>query len=219
MKIEPFALQGLIRDKFNQNELTENNVADDPFHQFSVWLAEARQTGIFPFPTAFSLSTLSRDNFPSSRTVIMRSQSSDGILFYTQYGSAKALDISHNPNVCAHFYWPIIERQIQINGVCNRISEEEADDGFRELSRENQLAAWASLQSEEVNKIAELEEKFSGFEKLFQDRQIPRPSRWGGFKIEPVLFEFWQHRPFHFNDRIRYKPNADGSWIIQRISP
>ena len=219
MKTEPFSFQSQLRERFNRSELNENSVAENPFVQFALWLDEAKQTGIFPFPNTFSLCTVGKDNSPSSRIVLMRRQTEEGILFYTQYGSRKANDISHNPEVCANFYWPVVERQIQIAGLCSKISEAEADTGFRELSRENQLSAWASLQSEEVRHMDELEEKFNGFAKLFNAREIPRPSRWGGFLIEPHTFEFWQFRPMHFNDRIRYKQTKDRSWKIQRVAP
>ncbi len=208
-----------IRERFDQIPFEETNAIANPVSQMENWIQDAEATGLFIFPQTFSLSTVNSLSQPSSRIVIMKDLSAEGLSFFTHLGSSKAQDLEANPFVACNFYWPILERQIKILGIAKKVGHETSDAWFANRPRQSQISAWASSQSERIQNAQELESKFEKFEKLFKGREIPRPSLWGGYLIVPNRFEFWQLRQNHFHDCLRYEKDGKESWHIQRISP
>ncbi len=166
------------------------------------------------------LSTVTAEGIPQSRTVLMKDFDDAGLVFYTNYSSAKARDIAGNPNVCALFYWPSLQRQVRFTGVAGKVSAAESDAYFRIRPRGSQLGAWASNQSQPIAGAAELRARFEQFEKQFEHTdEIPRPEDWGGYRIVPTRIEFWQGRENRLHDRIVYSQDEHGDWVHSRLAP
>ncbi len=208
---------GDLRRDYSLQELTESAVAADPFAQFANWFDEylASQPSE---PSAFVLSTVGTEGDPSSRVVLLKGFDEHGLVFFTNYTSKKARDMAHESRVAMTFFWPELERQIHVRGVAERTSREESETYFASRPVESKLGAWASKQSSELSDRSELEQEFETAKKRFDGGDIPCPEFWGGFRIVPSHFEFWQGRPSRLHDRICYELN-DGKWQIFRLYP
>ena len=206
-----------IRLDYSLKELDETHVDGDPIAQFALWMNEAIEAAANE-PTAMTLSTVFADNTPSSRVVLLKGFNSDGFVFFTNYESRKGRAIAENPNVALNFFWPELERQVNILGVASRVSAEESEAYFRSRPLASRLGAWASQQSAELNSRGELEQRFAEITAEYSDGNVPLPPFWGGFRVDPVRSEFWQGRKSRLHDRICYSL-VDQNWAISRLSP
>jgi pyridoxamine 5'-phosphate oxidase len=192
---------------------TEETASRDPFAQFGLWFAEAQGQ---PEPTAMSLATCV-DHQPSSRMVLLKEWDTRGFVFYSNHGSRKGAELERNPNVALLFFWPLLHRQIRIEGTASRTTREEAAAYFRTRARGAQVGAWASAQST-VTTRKELESRVAELEAEYTGREVPVPPYWGGYRVAPRVFEFWQGREHRLHDRLRYSKEAEG-FRIERLSP
>ncbi len=206
-----------LRRDYSLQELSEGAVAADPFVQFANWFDEylASQPSE---PSAFVLSTVGIEGVPSSRVVLLKGFDEHGLVFFTNYTSKKARDIEHERRVAMTFFWPELERQVHVRGVAERTSREESESYFASRPAASKLGAWVSKQSTELAGRSTLEEEFETVKKRFDDGEIPCPEFWGGFRIVPSRFEFWQGRRSRLHDRICYELK-DGGWNIVRLYP
>lgn len=207
-----------LRRDYTGGLLDESMVDPNPFRQFEKWFEEAVKAEIAD-PHAMVIATISQGRKPSARVVLLRGFEREGFVFYTNYRSHKGNDILQNPNVAAVFYWNELDRQVRIEGTVEKVDARNSDEYFHSRPRESQLAAWASNQSEVISDRAELDGLFKEYEKRFADQPVPRPENWGGFKIMPLSYEFWQGRPNRLHDRISYVPGKPGEWKIRRLAP
>jgi pyridoxamine 5'-phosphate oxidase len=206
-----------LRREYALQELSEDSVAADPFVQFANWFDEYLSSGP-PEPSAVVVSTVGDDGSPSSRVVLLKGFDPDGFVFFTNYESKKGRDISLNPSVALHFFWPELERQVAIAGRAERTSREESEAYFASRPSASRLGAWASKQSEHLSSRKELEDRLEEIRSRFNDEDIPCPPSWGGFRVVPTRFEFWQGRPSRLHDRICYELE-NGDWRILRLYP
>jgi len=207
-----------IRRDFSRNILAEGDVPRDPLDLLSVWLGEAI-AGSIPDSNAMSLSTIDREGFPVSRIVLLRGTSKNGLCFFTNYLSSKGQELGVNPKAALQFFWPELERQIRIRGVVEKLSSAESDEYFSSRPRESQLGAWASPQSEVIASRDVLDANLALYTEKFKEMKvIPRPPHWGGYRLAPVSFEFWQGRPSRLHDRLRARLDGD-LWCWQRLAP
>lgn len=207
-----------IRKEYMQRGLHESEVGADPIRQFEAWFDAARE--VTPLePNAMALATVGADGRPSLRMVLLKGVDERGFVFYTNYESRKGRELVDTPWAALTFFWPEMERQIRIEGQVERVSDEESDTYFHSRPIGSQLSASASRQSEVIPGREPLEERVAELAARYQDREIPRPENWGGFRVIPDFIEFWQGRPSRLHDRLRYRLSADGSWIIERLSP
>lgn len=210
------ALPGMNQE-YRFGKLEESDLAGNPFEQFVGWLEEAVKDKVAK-PNAMVLSTVSKQNSPSSRIVLLKGFSEKGFVFYTHYSSPKAKDLAVNPNAALLFFWPQQDRQIRISGRVEKTSLDESASYFHSRPDEAKLASWVSEQSGVISGRRELEEKMEELRRKFKDKQIPLPPAWGGYRLIPDGFEFWQGREHRLNDRLRYRKDS-GRWIIERLQP
>lgn len=188
----------------------------DPYELFNAWTEEAVDNGELE-PNAYVLSSVSSDGQPSSRIVYLKDNIDGKLVLYTNYSSLKGEEIANNSKVSMLFFWPKSSRQIRIQGICSKVPAEISDAYFATRPRGSQIGAWASFQSELLSSRDELDERVKEFEAKFPN-DVPRPDYWGGYWIEPTLFEFWQGRPSRLHDRIVFKA-SDSNWEIERLNP
>ena len=206
-----------LRQEYSLATLTEDKIQADPVTQFQKWFEDALQAEL-PEPHAMTVSTVSQSSRPSSRIVLLRNFDADGFLFYTNYKSKKSGEGEQNPFVALNFFWQQIERQVRIEGKMEKITAQESDDYFASRPRESQIGAWASAQSQVISSRTELEEQVKIVTEKFENSEIPRPPHWGGLRVIPDYFEFWQGRPGRLHDRITYRME-NGVWQISRLNP
>ena len=206
-----------IRQGYEDKGLDKEDLNADPFLQFESWLEEAKEKE--PIPTAMSLSTVSNNGEPALRTVLLKLFDKNGFVFFTNYKSRKADHIAVNHNVAALFNWIALERQVSINGIAEKIKSKESKKYFMNRPRGSQLGAWVSDQSSVLSSREILEMKLEELKLKFSDREIPLPDFWGGYRIIPKTFEFWQGRPNRLHDRFKYLKQGNDSWTIDRIAP
>ncbi len=206
-----------LKQEYSDTGVDQGDTDPDPVVQFALWYAQAVDSGIAE-PNGFSLCTVSAGSRPSQRTVLMKSYDNAGFVFYTNHGSRKARQIMENNQVSMLFPWYELHRQINIEGEVSRIHDDQSRAYFNSRPRASQVGAWASHQSEAIASRSLLEEQFRGMERKFQDREIPLPPFWGGYRIKPNRFEFWQGRSHRLHDRIVYLRDQ-GRWKITRLSP
>lgn len=207
-----------LRLNYALHTLSENDVNHDPFKQFGVWFQEALNSQLIE-PNAFTLATSSPDGRPSARTVLLKEFGPLGFVFYTNYESRKGHELAENPHAAILFTWLELQRQVRIEGVVEQVSREESEAYFQSRPRGSQVGAWASPQSRPIHgrealemNQAEQEARFAGIEKL------PVPPFWGGYRLKPVFFEFWQGRESRLHDRVVYHRENEG-WAIGRVAP
>ena len=205
-----------MRLNYEKSSIDFNNLFDNPFSFFSLWMNDA--INVVKEANAFVLSTVSNNNTPSSRVVLLKHFDQNGFIFYTNYESDKSIDISNNKFVSLNFYWPNLERQVRISGKANRISAEKSDAYFKSRPKESKIGALLSHQSEEIDLNYDFSERFQKIKDSFKNSEIKRPDNWGGIIIKPNFFEFWQGKPSRLHDRICYKIK-ENKWTLYRLSP
>jgi len=207
-----------FRREYTKKGLDRADLAPEPLEQFRQWFEQAVQADIVE-PNAMSLSTVGPDGRPSARTVLLKSYDKRGLGFFTNYESRKARDIAVQPKVAALFAWLDLERQVLVEGAAERVAPNESAEYFALRPYGSQLGAWVSAQSSVVTTRTELEEKLEELKRKHPEGQVPLPPNWGGFRIVPQIWEFWQGRPNRLHDRFRYLRGEAGVWIIERLAP
>jgi pyridoxamine 5'-phosphate oxidase len=207
-----------LRRDYSLTGLSEKDLARDPFRQFEKWFQEAEAAKI-PEPNAMILATVGRDARPSTRTVLLKGLDGRGFVFYTNLESRKGRELEANPHASLLFPWIALERQIIAEGSVTRVAREEAEAYFHSRPHSSQLAAWASAQSTIISGRAVLDEAMKALEKKYAGSVVPLPPHWGGFRLAPGTVEFWQGRRNRLHDRLRYRREKNGDWIIDRLSP
>lgn len=206
-----------LRKKYALIELSEDSVSKDPIEQFEIWFKDVIESSIVE-PSAMVLATANKEGIPTLRTVLLKSFDSRGFVFFTNYESRKAKDLLDNPNVSVLFLWKEVERQVRISGSIAKITTKESEEYFRSRPIESQLGAWASKQSTIIPSREYLVDKYEKYRAQFEGKEVPLPSFWGGYRIIPTEFEFWQGRENRLHDRICYEIKGKG-WHIYRLSP
>jgi pyridoxamine 5'-phosphate oxidase len=196
----------------------EPDLDPDPLVLFGRWFDEARDEGAFE-PTAVALATASADGVPSLRMVLMKAFDERGLTFFTNYGSRKAGELDVNPHAALLFYWPELGRQVRIEGEVMRVGRDESVTYAQSRSRPSQLSALASPQSRAVPDRAWLERRVAELADKHEGAEIPVREDWGGYRLAPASWEFWQHRPDRLHDRFRFEPDGGGGWVIERLGP
>ena len=197
--------------------LNKSNVDRDPIKQFAKWYQEATAFGIAE-TDAMTLATATKDGRPSARIVLLKDFDDRGFVFFTNYESRKAKDLAENPRACLVAYWLPVKRQVRIEGFVEQISETESEAYFQTRPLGSRIAAWASNQSEVVENRDALEQRYADLSERYGE-DVPRPPHWGGYRIDPEVIEFWQGRDNRLHDRLRYRLQADGTWVIERLGP
>ncbi|MGH7500591.1 MAG: pyridoxamine 5'-phosphate oxidase [Longimicrobiales bacterium] len=189
----------------------------DPIAMFATWFDDATRAGIL-MPEAMTLATATRDGRPSARMVLLKSFDAAGFVFFTNHGSRKAGELDANPRAALLFHWTVLQRQVRIEGVGQRISSEESFAYFRTRGRGSRIGAWASQQSQPLDRRETLEARAREFDARYPGDDVPLPPFWGGYRVEPENIEFWQGRANRLHDRLRYD-RVGTSWSITRLYP
>ncbi|OFW12247.1 MAG: pyridoxamine 5'-phosphate oxidase [Acidobacteria bacterium RIFCSPLOWO2_12_FULL_67_14] len=205
-----------IRREYLGEPLDEAHSDPDPFRQFSIWFEQVRP--LEPDQTAMALATATRDGHPSVRTVLLKGVDARGFVFFTNYGSRKAREIEQTGRAGLLFLWRSVERQVRIAGSVERVSGEESDAYFATRPIESRWSVYASRQSERLHDRAELDAAYAAAREAYGDR-VARPPWWGGYRVMPDEFEFWQGRENRLHDRLEYRRSSDGSWTRERLAP
>ncbi len=204
-----------FRKEYKQGSLEESSIDKNPVAQLRTWLEHATQAGVIE-PNAMTVSSVGANGRPSSRVVLLRGLEDSGLTFFTNYGSRKGQEFDAHGFACVNFWWGALERQVRVEGAISRVSSHESDAYFDSRPYESQLASAASPQSQPTTR-GELEALVAAL-RLKHPERVPRPDHWGGFRIVPDRFEFWQGRPARLHDRIVYVLEA-GFWKLQRLAP
>lgn len=197
--------------------LTEDQAGLDPLVLFDRWYREAREAGLY-LPESMALATATADGRPSVRQVLLKAFDERGFVFYTSYESRKGEEIAENPRAALAVHWPILQRQVRINGAVEMTTEEESTVYFSSRPRGSQIGAWASDQSSVLRDREELERRFRETQERFASGKVPLPPFWGGYRVIPETIEFWQGRANRLHDRLRYT-HRDAGWSIERLYP
>ena len=205
-----------MRKNYQQAELLESNAAKHPLEQFSLWLNQALSARI-PEANAMTLATVSSDLRPSTRVVLIKGYDEQGIVWFTNYHSRKGQELAGNPFAALQFHWVELERVVRIEGQVEKISEADSDAYYHSRPLASRIGAWASPQSQTIASREWLQQQLKHYEAQFQE-QPPRPPHWGGYRLVPDRWEFWQGRKSRLHDRLRYQLQ-DGQWLRQRLAP
>ena len=197
--------------------MNERDLDRDPLTQFGRWYEEARAGGAFE-PDAVAIATATPDGRPSARMVLLKGFDAEGLVFFTNYGSRKAAELEANPRAALLFHWPELGRQVRIEGAVVRATRAEAEAYAHNRPRQSQLSALASPQSQPVPSREWLEQRVEELDREHADQELPVREDWGGYRLVPDAWEFWQHRPNRLHDRFRYLPEPSG-WRIERLGP
>ncbi len=206
-----------LRKEYQFQSLSEDDVNNNPIVQFDTWWKEAVNAEIVEV-NAMTLATASTDGVPSARIVLLKEFTEKGFVFYTNYESYKAQQLAENPRASLLFFWKELERQIRITGLVEKVSEEESDAYFNSRPIGSRIGASASPQSHTIENRQWLEQKVKETEDTWND-ETKRPSFWGGYRVKPVIIEFWQGRPSRLHDRIQYTLQENGGWMKERLAP
>ena len=205
------------RREYDYGTLSRENLRSNPFEQFSLWMDQALEAEIVD-PTAMSVATVDTQGKPWQRMVLLKGFDERGFVFYTNLGSRKVADIISNPQVSLQFPWLQLDRQVIVGGKAEPLSDNENSDYFKSRPISSQLAAWASEQSSPIASREVLEAQFNAVQQRFESGEVPLPEFWGGYRIVPREFEFWQGGENRLHDRFSFQRDGD-SWIISRLSP
>jgi pyridoxamine 5'-phosphate oxidase len=205
-----------IRREYLGQPLSETDSDPDPFRQFSSWFEQVRE--LETDATAMALATATRDGHPSIRTVLLKGVDDRGFVFYTNYNSRKARELAATGHASLLFSWRSLERQVRVDGHAERVSAEESDAYFASRPIDSRWSVYASRQSDVIESRDVLESRFAIARQTYGD-QVPRPAWWGGYRIIPAEFEFWQGRPSRLHDRLRYVKQTPGAWRRERLAP
>lgn len=208
-----------LRRSYHHGELLESDAGPDPLALFRQWLHEAIEGGV-PEPNAMVVATATPGGVPSARTVLLKGLDERGLAFYTNYESGKAADLESNPVAALVFPWHAMERQVRVTGRVSKVDREESEAYFRSRPVESRLGAWASRQSTVVPDRETLDQAYQEMAERWpeEDPDIPLPDFWGGYRVSPVSYEFWQGRMGRLHDRLRYRLTA-GTWMLERLAP
>lgn len=205
-----------LRTDYSRAVLEESSAHASPFEQFNQWFEEALKAQI-PEPNAMTLATLGLDGRPKARVVLVKGLSERGFSFFTNYESNKGQELAANPQAALQFHWVELERQVRIEGRVEKLSEAESDAYYQSRPANSRLGAWASPQSQVIASRSVIEQREAQFRARFGD-QVLRPPHWGGYRLIPDCFEFWQGRPSRLHDRLRYRLEQQ-SWRMERLAP
>ena len=206
-----------LRLNYKKSAIDFKNLEDNPISFFLKWFDDALKVNKDE-ANACVLSTVSVENKPSSRVVLLKSVNEKGFTFFTNYKSNKSLDIQNNPNVSLNFYWPELERQVRITGIAEQISPKDSDEYFKNRPRESQMGAWLSHQSTSIGLYYNFIDTLNKLESTFKGKDVERPLHWGGYCIIPSKIEFWQGRPSRLHDRLLYEFD-ENVWNKKRLAP
>jgi pyridoxamine 5'-phosphate oxidase len=207
-----------LRREYTQRGLREEDLASDPFTQFGLWFDEVARADVRE-PNAMTLATATPEGRPSARMVLLKGVDTRGFSFFTNYESRKGGELSANPYAALVFFWVQLERQVRVEGRVERLPDEESDLYFASRPEGSQLGAWASQQSAVLPGRGPLEARYEELRAQHAGHEISRPPFWGGFRVAPETVEFWQGRANRLHDRLRYRRQTDGSWLVERLSP
>jgi len=206
-----------VSEALHERPLREEDLDPDPFRQFAAWYAEAGEA--VRIPEAMAVATATPDGSPSVRMVLLKQHGEDGFVFFTNYESRKGEELAANARAALLFYWDPLGRQVRIEGPVERTTAEETLEYVRTRPRGSRLSALASPQSRPVAGREELEERVASLTEQYSDTDLPVTENWGGFRVMPKLFEFWQNRSDRLHDRFIYRPDGAGGWTIERLAP
>ncbi|MDB2311054.1 pyridoxamine 5'-phosphate oxidase [Opitutales bacterium] len=207
-----------LREDYTKHALRATDLSADPFAQFEQWFQQAEECEVQE-PNAMCLATVSADGQPSTRVVLLKAFCSKGLVFYTNYESRKASELEANPKVAANFLWLPLQRQVNVRGRVERVSKVEALKYFISRPLASRLGAWSSPQSQVITSRQILEAKLDQMKRKFADGEVPLPDHWGGYRIVPETFEFWQGGSGRLHDRFMYRLDAAGGWTPERLAP
>lgn len=196
---------------------SEKTVDPNPFVQFGIWYYEHLNSGI-ALPEAMTVATASAEGKVSARTVLLKDYNEQGFVFFTNYRSNKGLQLSSNPGAAFLFFWPETAKQVRVEGIMEKVAEEESESYFKTRPRESQLSTWASLQSSIIPDRQHLNDRYEFYKNKYLGKPVERPPYWGGFRLTPAWFEFWQEGEFRLHDRITYTKRKE-MWVIERLAP
>jgi pyridoxamine 5'-phosphate oxidase len=206
-----------LRTEYKRASLDERDVAPDPFAQFGRWFRQAQDAKV-PEPNAMTLCTVDAQGRPAARIVLLKEVDARGFVFYSNHESRKGRELAARPLAALLFFWVELERQVRVEGAVEVVEASVADAYFRTRPRASRIGAWASPQSETLPDRAALEARFAEADRRFAGDDVPRPPRWGGYRVIPSAFEFWQGRASRLHDRIVYSPD-DSEWRTRRLAP
>lgn len=206
-----------LRKSYERAELNEDASHADPLQQFDQWLKDAI-TAQVPEPNAMTLATVASDLRPSTRVVLIKGFDASGIVWFTNYASRKGQELAGNPYAALQFHWVELERVVRIEGLVEKVSDEESDDYFHSRPLDSRIGAWASPQSEVITSRSVLVVNAAKYGAKFL-LQPPRPPHWGGYRLKPDNWQFWQGRKSRLHDRLRYTLQADDQWLRERLAP
>ena len=205
-----------LRRQYSKEKLSAKLVNKDPFAQFNKWFSDSLKCG-FLDPNAMTVATVNKEGKPSARVVLLKNFDEKGFVFYTNYQSRKGKELELNPNACLLFYWDKLDRQIRIEGKIEKVSKEESEQYFSTRPYKSRLGAWASHQSSVIESRNTIVKEFIKYLLKF-GKNVPLPDYWGGYRLVPCVFEFWQGRPNRLHDRVQYTLQKK-IWKIERLAP
>jgi pyridoxamine 5'-phosphate oxidase len=207
-----------LRSEYSKASLDVSTILSDPIKQFEKWFQEAVEAKVLE-TNAMNLSTISVNNRPSSRIVLLKGIEHEKFLFYSNYQSTKGKELDQNPACALTFFWPELERQVRIEGIAERVDDKRSEQYFQSRPRGSQVGAWTSPQSSIIENRTILEERAKQIEKRFEGLAVlPKPNQWGGYQVDAQMIEFWQGRPNRLHDRIQFF-KIDDSWKFHRLAP
>jgi pyridoxamine 5'-phosphate oxidase len=207
-----------IRRDFTKKKLKPGLLHINPIIQFKIWLNEAIKAEVHE-PTGMCFASVDSNGQPSTRMLLLKDIIEEKFIFYTNYRSQKSKELADNPKCAMNFFWPELERQVNISGFARKVDPAISDDYFRTRPYKSQVGAWVSPQSEPIPSRNFIKLEFAKYAARFMGREVPRPPHWGGYGLEPFMISFWQGRPNRLHDRVKYTLIEDGIWEKKRIAP